>query len=182
MQLKTKRLVLRPLALSDAKEISKHTTNLHVSQHLAVVPHPNTVPLVRTFIRNSKKKMAKKPIEGYTFAIVLADTKELIGCIGASEVNDFTGKATIGYWFAEFHWGNGYAPEALRAVAQFLFTKRKLRRLEAIVHTDNPASAKVLEKIGFIKEGVLRKATRSKATKVVHDVWLYGLLKEEFRA
>ncbi len=65
-------------------------------------------------------------------------------------------KAEIGYWLAEKHWGKGIMTGAVRIICRFGFEKLGLRRIYAAVFPGNRASARVLEKAGFVFEGRLR--------------------------
>ncbi|HEX4847198.1 MAG TPA: GNAT family N-acetyltransferase, partial [Novosphingobium sp.] len=77
---------------------------------------------------------------------------ELIGCVGLGEVE---GEVELGYWFARPHWGKGYATEAARAVLR-LAKVLGHREIVAGHFIDNPASGKVLRKVGFVPTGRIR--------------------------
>ena len=88
-------------------------------------------------------------------AIVVSD--EAIGGIGLTLGTDvFRRSAEIGYWLGEPFWGRGIATEALRAVTEYAFRHFDICRLEAGVFDWNPASARVLEKVGYVREGRAR--------------------------
>jgi RimJ/RimL family protein N-acetyltransferase len=76
---------------------------------------------------------------------------ELIGSIGFGRRP--SGRVELGYWIARPHWGRGYATEAGRAVLAIARDALRVRRLEAGHFTDNPASGRVLEKLGFRPTG-----------------------------
>lgn len=84
----------------------------------------------------------------------------------------------LGYHVARPHWGQGYATEAVRAVARFGFERMALNRIEADVTVGNVRSARVLEKLGFTREGLLRQ--RGYWREAFHDLWFYGLLREDW--
>ena len=86
----------------------------------------------------------------------------------------FTGE--LGYWLGPEHWGCGYATEAARALAEHAFAATDIARLEARVFAWNPASCRVLEKIGFQREGLQRRATFKDGVFV--DNWLYARLRD----
>ncbi len=65
--------------------------------------------------------------------------------------------ATVGYWLGEEFWGRGIMTEAVTVVTDFCFENFPLRRISAEAFANNPASARVLEKAGFIFEGCLKK-------------------------
>lgn len=77
-----------------------------------------------------------------------------IGVHPSEDVHRHT--ATVGYWLGEEFWGRGIMTEALTVVTDFCFENFPLRRISAEVFANNPASARVLEKAGFIFEGRLK--------------------------
>ncbi len=78
------------------------------------------------------------------------------GVIAGEGIARYT--AQFGYWLGEAHWGKGIATAAARAMATHVFVDTAFKRLEAPVFAWNPASMRVLEKIGFVQEGVLRQS------------------------
>jgi len=78
------------------------------------------------------------------------------------------------------HWGAGYMLEAMRGLVRFAFEEMQLRRLEAEIDPRNAASAKLLERLGFVREGLLRQRWDLKGE--VTDSGLYGLLRAEWAA
>ena len=77
-----------------------------------------------------------------------------IGFVAGSDVERFS--AEIGYWLGEAHWGRGIATEALTLVTEDVFRRRNMLRLFALPFADNVASTRVLEKAGYVREGILR--------------------------
>jgi len=91
------------------------------------------------------------------FAIAAAD--EVIGTIGLTLQSDVHRRsAELGYWLGEPWWGRGIATLAVRAVTPWAFERFDLLRIFATVFSNNPASARVLEKAGYELEGTLRRA------------------------
>jgi RimJ/RimL family protein N-acetyltransferase len=89
-------------------------------------------------------------------------------------------KASVGYVFRQEAWGHGYATEAVRALLTWAFDTLDLNRVQGDVDTRNPASARVLEKLGFVREGTLREDCVVDG--VVSDTWVHGLLRRDWRA
>ena len=82
-----------------------------------------------------------------------------VGGIGLVPGEDVHAKsAHIGYWLGEPYWGRGIMTDAVRAVSDYAMTTLGFLRLEAPVYEWNPASMRVLEKCGFVREGVMRKS------------------------
>lgn len=98
-----------------------------------------------------------------------------IGFIPQSGV--FARTAEFGYWLGEPYWGRGIATAAARALADFAFARFPLARLEAGVFEWNPASMRVLEKIGFEREGVLRHSVLKEGHLV--DRVMYAMTREQ---
>lgn len=86
----------------------------------------------------------------------------------------------IGYCFDEPVWGKGYATEAVRAMLQWAYGALDLNRVEAELDTRNAASARVLEKLGFEREGLRREDCIVSGE--VSDSWIYGLLRRDWKA
>ncbi len=102
---------------------------------------------------------------------------EVIGGIGLTLQRDVHRRsAEIGYWLGEPFWGRGIAAEALAAVSEYAFAEHDLVRLFACVYEGNPASARVLEKAGYVCEGRLRKSV-TKAAQTL-DQFLYARISD----
>ena len=86
----------------------------------------------------------------------------------------------IGYCFDEPVWGKGYATEAVRAMLQWAYGALDLNRVEAELDTRNAESARVLEKLGFEREGLRREDCIVSGE--VSDSWIYGLLRRDWKA
>jgi len=85
----------------------------------------------------------------------------------------------IWYCFHEAAWGKGYATEAVLAMLQWAYESLDLNRVEAELDTRNGASARVLEKLGFVREGLRREDCIVLGE--VSDSWIYGLLKRDWQ-
>ena len=101
--------------------------------------------------------------------------------MGFSNMHVESGKADIGYWLGEAHWRKGIMSKALKSVLEFGFNRLDLNKIEARVYTQNKASAHLLEKFGFKREGLTRQSGYSNASKEIYDEYLYGLLKSEYK-
>jgi ribosomal-protein-alanine N-acetyltransferase len=87
--------------------------------------------------------------------------------------------ASIGYCFGEAAWGHGYATEAAGELLRWAFDTLDLNRVQAEADTRNVASGRVLEKLGFVREGTLREDCV--VSGVVSDSWVYGLLRRDWQ-
>ena len=116
----------------------------------------------------------------YSFLIFKTDDKTLLGGINIGNVRrGVSQSASLGYWIGEKHSRNGYMKEALKILIPSLFVDLRLNRIEAATLEENIASKNLLKKIGFKKEGVLRKYLKINGT--WRDHILYGLLENDFK-
>ena len=116
----------------------------------------------------------------YSFLIFKTDDKALLGGINIGNVRrGVSQSASLGYWIGEKYARNGYMKEALKLLIPSLFVDLRLNRIEAATLEENIASKSLLKKIGFKKEGVLRKYLKINGT--WRDHILYGLLENDFR-
>ena len=116
----------------------------------------------------------------YSFLIFKTDDKTLLGGINVGNVRrGVSQSASLGYWIGEKHSRNGYMKEALKLLIPSLFVDLRLNRIEAATLEENIASKSLLKKIGFKKEGVLRKYLKINGT--WRDHILYGLLENDFK-
>ncbi len=104
----------------------------------------------------------------------------VIGWCSVSRWNPDYRSASLGYCFARAAWGQGYATEAAAALVGWAFDELSLNRVQAETDTRNVASARVLEKLGFVREGTLREDCIVNGE--VSDSWVFGLLRREWRA
>jgi len=177
MRIATERLILRPPTLKDAADIAANVNNPDVTRFTAHIPFPYSLKNAKDFIRLCRKQESQKPCTDLSFVIELRREKKVIGCLGFIRIDHFTGKADIGYWLGKNYWRKGFGFEAINALIKFAFNKLKLQRLEAAIYAENLASQALVKKLGFKKEGVRHRASRSLATSVLHDATIYALLK-----
>ncbi|WP_435194402.1 GNAT family N-acetyltransferase [Natronomonas sp. EA1] len=104
---------------------------------------------------------------------------EPVGTVGIQPPSGPSRTVELGYFIASDAWGNGYATAAVRLLCRYAFRERGLHKVYADVYDLNPASARVLEKVGFVQEGVHREQGFVDGEHV--DVLRYGLLKNELQ-
>ena len=176
--LTTARLVLRELRPSDAAAVAAGAGDPRVARHLIQVPSPYPVALARNWIvhRISWWSVGR----GVTYAITAAgEPHQLLGTVSLRRyVRDR--RAELGYWLAASAWGRGFATEAAGAAIDFGFRELALPRVYAQVLAGNHASLRVLDKLGMINEGLKRQHICK--AQHLHDVVLYGLLRDEWSA
>ena len=171
--------MLRKPRISDWKDIVEGVGDLELSKMTKGIPYPYKKKDALDWIKKSIGKWNKG--ESYAFYLELKSEKKVIGCISLSKANLFQGTATTGSWINKKYWKKGYITEAKIAANDFAFNKLKLRRLNSSVFTDNIASNKTQQKMGYELEGMRRKYVKSLATGKIHDDNMYGLLKEDWK-
>lgn len=174
-KLKTKRLLLRPFELSDAERIRILAGDRLIADKMLNIPHPYEKGVAEEWISTHKLKFESG--EGIHFAIVLNSTRELIGAIGLNIKKKYN-RAELGYWIGKEYWNQGYCTEASRAVVDYGFRQLKLNKITSSHFIRNPASGKVMRKIGMKKEGV-RKEHVIKWGKY-EDIINYAILRKEW--
>jgi RimJ/RimL family protein N-acetyltransferase len=113
-----------------------------------------------------------------SFCWFVSATGQVVGAVTLKNISHSMSYGEIGYGIAESHQGKGIATAAVRLLVNRIFTESKLRRLIAYVHEENHASRRVLEKLGFQEEGLLRDHYVINGTPV--NEALYGVLKREW--
>jgi len=147
------KIKIRPLNLSDKSELANLANNKKIADNLRdYFPYPYNENDADYFIRLTEKEKPKQ-----NFGILY--NGKLCGVIGLIIQKDVYRKsAEIGYWIGEPYWGIGIATKAVELITDYSFNTLDLNRIFAGVFEFNIASMKVLEKNGFKKEGIFKKA------------------------
>lgn len=146
---RSERLLLRPVWPEDWQALLAGIADEGVVKNLATAPWP--------FREQDARDFAARPADPFhpRFLITRAADAEVVGCIGFGPMNDAAndpGAPELGYWIARPHWGRGYATEAGAAVLAMAGVLGH-RELTASHFLDNPASGRVLRKLGFEPTG-----------------------------
>ena len=150
--LHTERVILRQVRYSDAASMFAYSSDDEVARYVLWEPHRSRLDSVEA-IRELKRQYRHGWPSSY--AIVLQETGAMIGTIGYMWLNTENCSAEIGYSLSRAYWNRGYMTEALKALIRFSFETLRLHRLEAQHDIRNPASGKVMQKAGMIREGTL---------------------------
>ena len=174
--LETERLVLRPLTPDDAATVARLAGSREVADTTISIPHPYSEAQAREWIAVcTTKSSAGKAI---VFGVVTRDDAPLIGAVGLREIDAEHSQAEMGFWVGVQSWGKGYATEAARRVIRYAFKELKLNRVYAHHMVRNPASGRVLEKVGMKREGLLRQRVRKWGA--FEDVVLLAILHDDW--
>ncbi|HYE61643.1 MAG TPA: GNAT family N-acetyltransferase [Phycisphaerales bacterium] len=166
----TSRLVLRRFERADAAPMLPLIGDFEVANGVLRIPHPYTTEDADAFLSMLERE-PEKPIAAVTL------DGAVIGAVGL-ELDGVHGRGELGYWIGRPYWGRGYATEAARAMIAIGFTRLSLNKITAHHYTRNPASGRVLEKVGMVREGLLKQHFQrwgryedSVAYGLTRDVW-----------
>lgn len=165
---------LRPWNPDDAQSLVKHANNPSIARNLRDgFPYPYTLKAAHSWLKmvaeNEKDMILAIEVEG--------EAAGGIGMHGMTDVYRFN--CEIGYWLSETYWGMGIMSDAVGAMVEYAFTQTHWHRLFACIYENNPSSMRVLEKNGFRKEAIHRRAVIKEGK--LMDEHLFALLKEEWR-
>ena len=175
--LETPRLILRPFALGDAPDVQRLAGAWEVASTTLNIPHPYEDGVAEAWVATHQARFDAG--EMVTLAVTLREGGALIGGIGL-RFDAPHERAEMGYWIAVPHWNQGYCTEAARAMLHYGFEERGMHRIGATHLARNPASGRVMHKIGMTREGCLRHFVK-KWGQFEDLVWC-GLLREEWEA
>ncbi|MCI0571644.1 MAG: GNAT family N-acetyltransferase [Myxococcaceae bacterium] len=173
--LHTPRLTLRPFALPDAADVRRLVGEYDVARDTLAIPHPYEKGMAERWI--STHESAFERGEELIFAIALRDSDALRGAIGI-RLAPVHAHGELGYWVGKPWWGQGLATEAARGLLDHAFGTLGLARVWAQHFSRNPASGRVMQKLGMRHEGHLRQHYCRFGERL--DVDVYGLLAEEW--
>jgi RimJ/RimL family protein N-acetyltransferase len=161
----------------DVNRIVPAINDRRVARSTLRIPYPYSTQNALEFARRVPREFRS----GRSLDLLIFDRNEatLIGGIGLAGFDWPNRKAELGYWISPAYWDQGYATEAVRKICQVGFRSLALHRIGALVFGFNSASARVLEKAGFVREGRCREAVR-KGNRWVDDL-VFGLLRAELR-
>jgi RimJ/RimL family protein N-acetyltransferase len=171
----TARLVLRPFSLMDAKRVRELAGAYEVAATTANIPHPYEEGMAEEWIGSHCKTFE----DGTGLNLAIENKLEglLVGAIGI-HINKANNLGEIGYWIGVPYWNLGYCTEAARVLLKYGFETLGLNRIQARHMTRNPASGRVMQKLGMQHEGTLRQAILRFES--YEDVEIYAFLREEF--
>lgn len=173
--LRTSRLVLRPFSLDDATSVQLLAGAQEVADTTLHIPHPYPPGAAEQWI--ATHPTAWESGTGVTYAITEPASDIVIGAVGLTIAVQHA-RGELGYWIGVPFWNRGYATEASRALVDLGFGPLGLHRIQARHLTRNPASGRVMQKLGMQPEGINRHYIRKNDQ--FEDLALYAVLADEW--
>ncbi len=173
--LRTERLLLRAFAPEDAPDVQRLVGDREVARTLPV-PHPYEDGMAEEWIASHRPALESG--KHVTLAMALREDGALVGRI-TLHLNAQDRNAEFGYWIGAPYWGRGYATEAAKEMLRYGFEELGLHRVHASHLGNNPASGKVLRKVGMSHEGT--RPEHFERWGEHQDSVLYGLLARDWR-
>lgn len=173
VELRTERLLLRQPSMDDVERLAEIANDRRVARNLTpAFPHPYTVEDAIKFVESKPSGFAIVPIEPPDEI-----GPGMVGMVGGGPADNTTGVYIFGYWLGFNAWGHGYATEAATAYLDHMVATEPVRRVEAGVFAWNPASGRVLEKLGFDFEGRM-KARAERFGEITDELWYAKLIDQ----
>jgi len=174
-RLATTRLTLRAFEAADGGRVRRLAGDFAVADTTLNVPHPYMPGMAEEWIATHRRGFAAGEL--VVLAIERTDDAELLGAISLQVERAFA-RANLGYWIGQPFWNSGYCTEAAAAVVRYAFTDIALHRVFASHLQRNPASGRVMRKLGMVQEGTLREHTIKWDRR--ENLVVYGLLRHEW--
>jgi len=175
--LTTARLALRELLPSDAPDVLVFRGDHEVQKYNG--PVLRNLEEVQALIEEVRAEYTAR--KGIAWAVTFRNSDTVLGLFGIHDWDEYHRRAEIGYDLARAYWGQGIGSEAVRAILRFGFEQMNLHRIYAGTIADNHESVRLLEKIGFQREGTRREHSWEEDG-TFHDSAMYGLLRREYAA
>lgn len=175
--LETARLLLRPLASEDCRDVYAYASDPAVARYVTWDAHRSLADaeaFVETVIKDYQQG------EAAPWGLVCKADGRLVGTGGVMDWQPQYGRIELAYALARPYWGQGLMTEAVRAILEFGFKVLGVNRIQAYCMVENEGSARVMEKCGMIREGYLRQYTRIKG--IYRDLFLYAILRADWQS
>jgi ribosomal-protein-alanine N-acetyltransferase len=174
--IETERLILRPYRREDAAELQRLIGERDVVARLTDVPFPYEDGMAEEWIGGRQESFEKG--NSVDLAITHREEGYLIGGTSLMNINQPSQRAEIAYWLGKPYWRKGYGTEAARAIVKYGFETLGLHRINGRHFGSNPASGRVLQKIGMKHEGCQRQAYKKWGK--FEDFELYGIIRSDY--
>ena len=164
--------MLRPFVAADAAAVQRLAGDPLISDTTLNIPHPYADGIAEAWIPTHETEWR----EGRSVTFAIEGDGELRGAIRLT-LTPAHRRAEVGYWISRAWWGRGIATEAVRAMIAFAFGRLDLNRVQATHFVRNPASGRVMEKCGMIREGTHREKFMKSGR--FEDVVEYAILRSD---
>ena len=171
------RVVLRKLKKANALDVWRNGNNRSVARY-SFRPYPYTLEQAQQFIRGARRG-ARNGTRCH-LGIELRSRPGVIGVVGLFSIDYQNKNAEIGCSLGKPYWGQGLMKEAMQVMLGYAFQRLGLRRVYAYISIHNIPPQRLVESLGFTREGLLRKCRFRKGR--FRDYYVYGMLREEFRS
>jgi len=171
----TERLLVRPVVDADLPALMAVNSDAEVT---ALLPYATWTSMADAEAWLARMRGIEATGSALQLVVMLRSTQEAVGTCLLFRLDEGSARAELGYALGRAHWGRGFMHEALVGLLRSAFGSMGLRRIEAEIDPRNVASARLVQRLGFTKEGLLRQrwVTKGEAT----DVEIYGLLRSEW--
>lgn len=174
--IETQRLILRKIEMNDANRMFDYIFSDHrVMDNLIKGPHKSNFETINRLTEIINQYVSDKFCY---WGIEVKASGELIGTIDLFNINEDTENCEVGYNIGFNWWSKGYGTEALHAVVEFAFRIMDIHKISATHNIDNPASGKIMLKVGMKREGIIRHMIRK--NNQYKDCGIYGILQQEY--
>jgi len=173
VELKTERLILRPVEQNDAMAIFRYRSDAETNKYQGWIP--KTIDDLGSFLKRISPEINVADT-WFQFVIIYGESSEIIGDLGIHFLDNE--QAELGCTLKKSQHGKGYASEALKAVIDYLFTKLNKHRIIGSIDPRNTKSIKLLEGLGFRKEAHFKESLLINGA--WHDDVVYAMLKKEW--
>lgn len=174
--IETKRLILRKIEMNDARRMFDYIfSDRRVMDNLIKGPHKEISETIDRLTEITNHYVS----ENFCYwGIEMKESGELIGTIDLYNIDDGTENCEVGYNIGFNWWNQGYGSEALHAIIEFAFRFMNIHKISATHNIDNPASGRIMLKVGMKREGIIRHMIRK--NNHYKDCGIYGILQQEY--
>ena len=174
--LETKRLILRKITDDDASSILTYLSDEEVMRYYGLAPFSSIQDALDEI---SWYQTIEENKTGIRWGITLKESGLVIGSCGFHNTVAPHFRTEIGFELSSEYWRKGIAAEAIEAIVDYVFGQMNFQRIEALIEPPNLSSQQVVEKLGFIREGLLRNYEFTNGK--FDDLYMYSLLREDFQ-
>ena len=174
-QLETRQLVLREIKPSDTKDLFRFLSDEDTVKQNLMPPHTKTAETDK-LIKTLKKQYDKR--REIRWGVTIKGSNAIIGTTGYYNMLPMDFQTEVGCLLAKQHWSGGIMTEALAAILTFGFEKMALNRVTAFILPDNFGAIRMVEKVGFREEGLLKECKY--CNNQFYDLGVYSLLKKDY--